>query len=111
MLAFIFVMAGLFFLLEANLYRFFLLLVYICIFIEDPIIRGGGWDPIYCFNPATSFVPVPNQDLYFQCYYVLCLILFSMVVDLLLIMVELFIDIANTDFYVSSDALNFIELV
>ena len=35
--------------MKANL---FLWLVYICIVIEGPIIKGVAWDPINWFNPA-----------------------------------------------------------
>jgi hypothetical protein len=47
--------------------------VYICIFVEDSIIKGGK-DTIKRFNPATCFVPVPILVLYFKRYISLSLL-------------------------------------
>jgi hypothetical protein len=44
----------------------FVIVCYICIavsIIGVPIIKRGGWDPIYRFNSATLFLPVPRQDI------------------------------------------------
>jgi hypothetical protein len=50
---------------EANLCRFFYHLFINVLRLE--LSRGEGWDPINR-NNLTTFVPVPNQDLDFQCH-------------------------------------------
>ena len=60
----------------------FVIVCYICIavsIIGVPIIKRGAWDPIYRFNSATLFLPVPRQDIqHFQHHISWSLFLYSM---------------------------------
>ena len=46
----------------------FLSFVYICIAIEDPVIKREGWGSINRFNPATFLFLFPSQDLSYWCH-------------------------------------------
>ena len=67
MLSFIFVAVCGFLSGSESVQVFVLSFVYICIAAGDPVIKREGWDPIN-WNNLTTFLPVPNQNLDFQCH-------------------------------------------